>query len=105
MRSLSSAGYSGMPLPMACGYPAWPARTPGRRCRERDPKKMASRSGLKTRLKWLMALMFAALFLAFSLSLMGLSVYYLVLAFEDDDIISGIIRSINIAFISLATFE
>lgn len=66
---------------------------------------MAQSHDMRVRLKWLMALLFAALFLTFSISLMCLSVYYLVTAFSSDDIITGLIRSINIAFISLATFE
>jgi hypothetical protein len=60
---------------------------------------------IKTRFRWMMALLFATLFLAFSILLMALAVYYLIVAFESDDMISGIIRSINISFISLATFE
>lgn len=59
----------------------------------------------KARFRWAMALLFTALFLVFSLSLMVLAIYYLILAFGSDDMISGIIRSINISFISLATFE
>ncbi|HEX6550962.1 MAG TPA: hypothetical protein VF117_09850, partial [Gammaproteobacteria bacterium] len=59
----------------------------------------------KARFRWAMALLFAALFLVFSISLMVLAIYYLILAFGSDDMISGIIRSINISFISLATFE
>ncbi len=66
---------------------------------------MSEPSPLKARLKWIMALLFAAQFLTFSILLMGLSIYYLVVAFQDDDVISGLIRSLNIAFISLATFE
>lgn len=60
---------------------------------------------IRARFRWLMALLFATLFLAFSIFLMALAVYYLVVAIESDDMISGIIRSINISFISLATFE
>jgi hypothetical protein len=60
---------------------------------------------IKTRFRWMMALLFATLFLAFSILLMALAVYYLIVAFKSDDMISGIIRSINISFISLATFE
>jgi hypothetical protein len=60
---------------------------------------------IKDRFRLMMALLFAALFLTFSILLMALAVYYLIVAFKSDDMISGIIRSINISFISLATFE
>lgn len=52
-----------------------------------------------------MAVMFSVVFLIFSISLMALSIIYLVEAIGETDIITGLIRSINVAFISLATFE
>ena len=55
--------------------------------------------------KWAMAVLFSILFLLFSLSLMFLAVVYLIDAFGETDIITGLIKSINVAFISLATFE
>ena len=56
-------------------------------------------------LKWSMAVLFSVLFLVFSISLMVLAVIYLIDAFGNTDIITGLIKSINVAFISLATFE
>lgn len=55
--------------------------------------------------KWSMAVLFSVLFLLFSISLMFLAVVYLIDAFGNSDIITGLIKSINVAFISLATFE
>ena len=52
-----------------------------------------------------MAVLFSVLFLLFSISLMFLAVVYLIDAFGNSDIITGLIKSINVAFISLATFE
>ena len=55
--------------------------------------------------KWAMAVLFSIMFLMFSVSLMVLAVIYLIDAFGEADIITGLIKSINVAFISLATFE
>lgn len=55
--------------------------------------------------KWAMAVLFSVLFLIFSISLMVLAVVYLIDAIGNSDIITGLIKSINVAFISLATFE
>jgi len=55
--------------------------------------------------KWIMAVLFSILFFLFSVSLMVLAVIYLIDAFREADIITGLIKSINVAFISLATFE
>ena len=52
-----------------------------------------------------MAVLFSVIFLLFSVSLMILSITYLIDAFQQADLITGLIKSINIAFISLATFE
>ena len=60
---------------------------------------------LLLRSKWAMAVLFSILFLMFSVSLMALAVIYLIEAFGQADIITGLIKSINVAFISLATFE
>lgn len=57
------------------------------------------------RAKWFMAVLFSVVFLVFSISLMALSIIYLCEAVGEPDIITGLIRSINVAFISLATFE
>ena len=55
--------------------------------------------------KWAMAVLFSVLFLIFSISLMVLAVVYLIDAIGNSDIITGLIKSIKVAFISLATFE
>lgn len=65
----------------------------------RKAKRIGSRA------KWIMAVAFAVLFLLFSISLMVLAITYLIAAFHQQDIITGLIKSINVAFISLATFE
>jgi len=60
---------------------------------------------LETYLKPLLARALALLFLAFSLVLGGLAVYDIHLLFTSEDLITTLIRSINTAFIALATFE
>lgn len=57
------------------------------------------------RVKWMMALMFALLFLVLAGSLAGLAIYQFATAFVHEELISGFIRSLNTAFVSLATFE
>ena len=57
-------------------------------------------------IKSLIALMFALLFLTLAVSLGGLAMVQFVQAFGSDDaLISGLVKSINTAVISLATFE
>lgn len=48
---------------------------------------------------------FAILFLIISITLAGLSARDFVLSFYQDELIAGLIRSLNEAFIALATFE
>ena len=57
-------------------------------------------------LKNLTALMFSVLFLTLAVSLAGLAIVQFVHAFgSSDSLISGLVKSINTAVISLATFE
>lgn len=48
---------------------------------------------------------FAGLFIIISITLVGLSIIHFVYSFNQDEIIAGLIKSINDAFIALATFE
>jgi len=58
--------------------------------------------------KTAMALLFSGLFIAVSVSLAGLATYQFIanlLGSSQEELIAGCIRSLNTAFISLATFE
>ena len=54
--------------------------------------------------KWL-ATGFASIFIIIAITLAGLSIIHFIDAFRYDEIIPGLIKSINDAFIALATFE
>jgi hypothetical protein len=56
--------------------------------------------------KYLMARAFSGLFLGISITLAGLAAYHFVMAFIDSEsIASAVVKSINIAVVSLAIFE
>jgi hypothetical protein len=58
------------------------------------------------RLKRLMAATFSALFLTLSISLSGMAVYQFAQSFVgEESLANGIVKSINIAVVSLAIFE
>lgn len=73
-----------------------------------DTEAAHQRPGASTlsAIKSLVAMMFSVLFLTLAVSLAGLAIVQFVHAFTSDDaLISGLVKSINTAVISLATFE
>lgn len=52
-----------------------------------------------------MVVLYSVILLLFSVSLMILSITYLVDTFQQSNLITGLIKSTNIAFIFVATFE
>ncbi len=57
------------------------------------------------KLKNFMAIFYSAIFLAFSISLGGLSIYQFIEGLMGEELVTGFVRSINTAVIALATYE